>query len=144
MEVIQPAHLSLRRRPSLASLNSQRQPQWRLCGADDAPIMRDGIEIPFAEQGEADGLPILFLHGYSDSWHSNAAQLVRNLADEIAETDTADADEAAPRQNRRYHGVTRLGALRQQLRPEDMNALLRQTKATPGSGTCNHGRPTYI
>jgi non-heme chloroperoxidase len=32
--------------------------------------IRDGIEIPFAEQGEADGLPILFLHGYSDSWHS--------------------------------------------------------------------------
>ena len=75
---------------------------------------------------------------------TNAAQLIRDLADEIADTDTAETLKErldAIAATMACHGSVRSG---RQLRAEEMNALLRQMEATPGSGTCNHGRPTYI
>jgi DNA mismatch repair protein MutL len=74
----------------------------------------------------------------------DAQGLVRQLADEIAEWDTA----SGLSQKLEYvaatmacHGSVRSG---RRMRPEEMNALLRQMEVTPGSGQCNHGRPTYI
>jgi DNA mismatch repair protein MutL len=75
---------------------------------------------------------------------TDVTQLIRDLADELADTDTAEAlksrlDRVAS--TMACHGSVRSGRL---MKPEEMNALLRQMEATPGSGTCNHGRPTYI
>jgi DNA mismatch repair protein MutL len=74
----------------------------------------------------------------------DAQGLVRQLADEIAEWDTASGLGAKLEYvaaTMACHGSVRSG---RRLRPEEMNALLRQMEATPGSGQCNHGRPTYI
>jgi non-heme chloroperoxidase len=30
----------------------------------------NGIELPYVEQGDPSGIPVLFLHGYTDSWRS--------------------------------------------------------------------------
>ena len=70
--------------------------------------------------------------------------LVRDLADEIAEMDTATLlaeriDKVAG--TMACHGSVRSG---RRLRPEEMDALLRQMEAEPYSGQCIHGRPTYI
>ncbi|WP_439501493.1 DNA mismatch repair endonuclease MutL [Aminobacter ciceronei] len=75
---------------------------------------------------------------------TDVVKLVRDLADEIADSDTADTLKErlhAIAATMACHGSVRSG---RRLRPEEMNALLRQMEATPGSGTCNHGRPTYI
>ncbi len=74
----------------------------------------------------------------------DVARLLADLADEIAEQDTAETlrqrlDAIASRMA--CHGSVRSG---RRLRAEEMDALLRQMEATPGSGTCNHGRPTFI
>ena len=74
----------------------------------------------------------------------NVQQLIRDLADEIAEHDTSDGLKSMLHHvaaTMACHGSVRAG---RRLRPEEMNALLREMEATPGSGTCNHGRPTYI
>jgi DNA mismatch repair protein MutL len=70
--------------------------------------------------------------------------LIRDLADEIGEWDTSHGlhqrlEHVAA--TMACHGSVRSG---RRLRIEEMDALLRQMEATPGSGQCNHGRPTYI
>ena len=70
--------------------------------------------------------------------------LLRDLADELAEMDQALALKERLGEvcgTMACHGSVRAG---RRLNPEEMNALLRQMEATPHSGQCNHGRPTYV
>ncbi len=74
----------------------------------------------------------------------DAAGLIRQLADDISEWD--DAGELRARidyvaATMACHGSVRSG---RRLTAEEMNGLLRKMETTPGSGQCNHGRPTYI
>lgn len=70
--------------------------------------------------------------------------LVRDLADDIAETGSAlSLKEALEKISGTLacHMSVRAG---RRLNAEEMNALLREMEATPHSGQCNHGRPTYV
>ena len=70
--------------------------------------------------------------------------LLRDLADEVAQWEKADTVEERIHHvaaTMACHGSVRSGRW---LKPEEMNALLRDMEATPNSGQCNHGRPTYI
>jgi DNA mismatch repair protein MutL len=70
--------------------------------------------------------------------------LVRDLADELAEWgDTLALKERIETVcgTLACHTSVRAG---RRLSPVEMDALLRQMEATPNSGQCNHGRPTYV
>jgi DNA mismatch repair protein MutL len=74
----------------------------------------------------------------------DARALVRDLAEHMAEW-----DEALPLERRLMHVAATMachGSVRagRRLKPEEMNALLREMEAVPNSGQCNHGRPTYV
>ncbi len=70
--------------------------------------------------------------------------LLRDLAEHMAEW-----DDELPLERRLLHvsatmachGSVRAG---RRLKPDEMNALLREMEETPNSGQCNHGRPTYV
>ncbi len=74
----------------------------------------------------------------------DARALVRDLAEHLAEW-----DETLPLERRLMHVAATMacyGSVRagRRLKPEEMNALLREMEAVPNSGQCNHGRPTYV
>ncbi|MGJ5091192.1 DNA mismatch repair endonuclease MutL [Bradyrhizobium oligotrophicum] len=74
----------------------------------------------------------------------NAAGLLRDLAEHMEEW-----GEALPLERRLMHVAATMachGSVRagRRLKPEEMNALLREMEDTPNSGQCNHGRPTYV
>ena len=74
----------------------------------------------------------------------DGAGLVRDLTEHISEW-----DEALPLERRLMHVAATMacyGSVRagRRLKPQEMNALLREMEVTPNSGQCNHGRPTYV
>jgi DNA mismatch repair protein MutL len=74
----------------------------------------------------------------------NGASLCRDILDELADAGDSQLVQAridAILSRMSCHGSVRSG---RQLRAEEMNALLREMEATPLSGQCNHGRPTYV
>jgi DNA mismatch repair protein MutL len=75
---------------------------------------------------------------------ADVAGLVRDLAEEIAELGAGFSLVEKLESvcgTLACHGSVRAG---RRLNAAEMNALLRQMEATPHSGQCNHGRPTYV
>lgn len=82
-------------------------------------------------------VPALFGQG-------NVQQLVRDLADDIVtfgRTMKLREKLESICSTMACHGSVRSG---RRLNADEMNRLLRQMEATPHSGQCNHGRPTYV
>jgi DNA mismatch repair protein MutL len=74
----------------------------------------------------------------------NAANLVRDICDEL--TDQRDSQAVKNQIEAILSRVACHGSIRsgRRMQADEMNALLREMEATPHSGQCNHGRPTYV
>lgn len=74
----------------------------------------------------------------------NAKAMIHDILDELADQGSSQTVQAridAILSRVACHGSVRSG---RRMRAEEMNALLREMEATPHSGQCNHGRPTYV
>ena len=104
--------------------------------ADD--LARLGLEVEAFGPGTVAVRAVPALLGQPD-----AAALMRDVADLIAEL---GADAVRTRIDKVLAAVACHGSVRtgRRLSAAEMNALLREMERTPGSGTCNHGRPTWV
>jgi DNA mismatch repair protein MutL len=130
-------------------------------------VARQGLLIPEIVEMEADEVSVLEDHaaelaelGLSlEAFGPGAVAVrevpallgkvdVRGLVRDLLDTVLAEGDTRALKERLEAvcatlacHGSVRAG---RRLTPEEMNALLREMEATPFSGQCNHGRPTYV
>ncbi|MBI1416954.1 MAG: DNA mismatch repair endonuclease MutL [Limimaricola sp.] len=74
----------------------------------------------------------------------DAQGLIRDILDELA--DLGDSATVQTRMDAILSRVACHGSIRsgRRMQADEMNALLREMEATPLSGQCNHGRPTYV
>ncbi len=74
----------------------------------------------------------------------NASAMLRDILDELA--DQGDSASLQARIDAILSRVSCHGSIRsgRRMQGAEMNALLREMEATPKSGQCNHGRPTYV
>ncbi|SFJ50974.1 DNA mismatch repair endonuclease MutL [Celeribacter neptunius] len=73
-----------------------------------------------------------------------AKAMIEDILDELADLGdsfTVQARIEAVLSRVACHGSIRSG---RRMQADEMNALLREMEATPHSGQCNHGRPTYV
>ena len=81
--------------------------------------------------------------------HADAAALVRDVLGDLVALDDVAADASSGRLERAIDEVLSRMACHGSVRANralsvtEMNALLRRIEATPNSGQCNHGRPTW-
>jgi DNA mismatch repair protein MutL len=74
----------------------------------------------------------------------NAVALINDVVDEL--TDLSQTQSVKDKLDAILSRIACHGSIRsgRTMRAEEMNALLREMEATPHSGQCNHGRPTYV
>ena len=108
---------------------------------ENAPALGDlGLEI------ESFGLQAIAVQSVPAilSDRIDPTQLIKDLADEIAQH--ANANTLEEKINHLLSTMACHGSIRsgRRMKPEEMNALLREMEQTPLAGQCNHGRPTYV
>jgi DNA mismatch repair protein MutL len=110
----------------------------RLCGAEGL-LAKSGLVLEAFGDGAVLLREIPAALGGAD-----IAGVVKDIADELAELgETTAVDERVNHvlATMACHNSVRSG---RKLKPDEMNALLREMEATPNSGQCNHGRPTFV
>tara|TARA_B100000795_G_scaffold117578_1_gene87465 strand:- start:1574 stop:2938 length:1365 start_codon:yes stop_codon:yes gene_type:complete len=76
--------------------------------------------------------------------HVDVNRLVLDIVDELSDVGSSQSLQSkleAILSRVACHGSVRTG---RRMQADEMNSLLREMEATPHSGQCNHGRPTYV
>ena len=110
----------------------------RLTGAEDV-LTKSGLVLEAFGDGS-----VLVREVPSALSSADVAGIVKDIADELAELGSTTALEERINHvlaTMACHNSVRSG---RKLKPDEMNALLREMESTPNSGQCNHGRPTFV